>query len=173
MKPRDIAPTDRERVLPTDRYILSTTDLAGRITSVNDLFIEYSGYTEAELIGRQHNIVRHPDMPRAVFQLLWDAIAEGEQFMGYVKNLCKDGGFYWVFAHVSPITDARGQITGYRSVRRHARPEAIARVSALYADMLAAETAAGPRDAIAAGLRVLSAHLAAQGQGYEAMVAAL
>ena len=123
MKPRDIVPTKHERVLPNDRYILSTTDLAGRITSVNELFIEYSGYPEAELIGRQHNIVRHPDMPRAVFQLLWDAVAEGEQFMGYVKNLCKDGGFYWVFAHVSPITDARGQITGYRSVRRYARPD--------------------------------------------------
>lgn len=108
-----------------------------------------------------------------MFQLLWDAVTEGEQFMGYVKNLCRDGGFYWVFAHVSPITDARGQITGYRSVRRHARPEAIARVSALYAEMLAAEKAAGPRDAIAAGLGVLSAHLAAEGRGYEAMVAAL
>jgi hypothetical protein len=103
-------------------------------------------------------------MPRAVFQLLWDAVAEGEQFMGYVKNLCKDGSFYWVFAHVSPITDARGQITGYRSVRRHARPEAIAQVRALYAEMLAAEKAAGPRDAITAGLRVLSAHLAAEGK---------
>ena len=173
MKPRDIVPTKHERVLPTDRYILSTTDLAGRITSVNDLFVEYSGYTEAELIGCQHNIVRHPDMPRAVFQLLWDAVAEGEQFMGYVKNLCKDGGFYWVFAHVSPITDARGQITGYRSVRQHARPEAIAKVSVLYAAMLAAEKSAGPRDAIAAGLGVLSAHLAAEGKSYEAMVAAL
>ena len=112
-------------------------------------------------------------MPRAVFQLLWDAVAEGEQFMGYVKNLCRDGGFYWVFAHVSPITDARGQITGYRSVRRHARPEAIAKVSALYAAMLAAEKSAGPRDAIAAGLGVLSAHLAAGGRSYKAMVAAL
>ena len=173
MKPRDIVPTKHERVLPTDRYILSTTDLAGRITSVNDLFVEYSGYTEPELVGQQHNIVRHPDMPRAVFQLLWDAVAEGEQFMGYVKNLCKDGSFYWVFAHVSPITDARGQITGYRSVRRHARPEAIARVRVLYAEMLAAEKAAGPRDAITAGLRVLSAHLAAEGKSYEAMVAAL
>ena len=130
-------------------------------------------HTEPELVGQQHNIVRHPDMPRAVFQLLWDAVAEGEQFMGYVKNLCKDGSFYWVFAHVSPITDARGQITGYRSVRRHARPEAIARVRVLYAEMLAAEKAAGPRDAITAGLRVLSAHLAAEGQSYEAMVAAL
>ena len=78
-----------------------------------------------------------------------------------------------MFAHVSPITDAQGQITGYRSVRRYARPEAIATVRALYAEMLAAEKAAGPRDAIAAGLRVLSAHLAAQGQSYEAMLAAL
>jgi PAS domain S-box-containing protein len=109
MKPRHIVPNDSERILPTDRYILSTTDLAGRITSVNDLFVEYSGYTEPELVGQQHNIVRHPDMPRAVFQLLWDAVAEGEQFMGYVKNLCKDGSFYWVFAHVSPITDAWGR----------------------------------------------------------------
>ena len=78
MKPRTITPTDQERILPADRYILSTSDLSGRITSVNDLFIEFSGHPENDLLATQHNIVRHPDMPRAVYSIMWDAIKDGD-----------------------------------------------------------------------------------------------
>ena len=173
MKPRTITPTDQERILPADRYILSTSDLSGRITSVNDLFIEFSGHPENDLLATQHNIVRHPDMPRAVYSIMWDAIKDGDEFSGYIKNISKDGGFYWVYAHVLPITDAEGDLTGYRSVRHHASRTAIAKVAALYAEMLAAEKAAGPQDAIGAGLAVLRRHLAAAGMGYEQFIAHL
>jgi len=173
MKPKSIIPSANERILPPDRYILSTTDRTGRITSVNDLFVEYSGYTADELIGQQHNITRHPDMPRAVFWLAWDLLAAGEEFNGYVKNLCKDGSFYWVFSNIRPIISDSGEMTGYRSVRRHARPQSVAKVAGLYAAMLAAETDAGPREAIQAGMTVLTGHLQGQGMGYEAMVAKL
>ena len=173
MKPRNIRPTDFERILPQDEYILSTTDLAGRITSVNDLFVKFSGYSEAELLHSQHNIVRHPDMPRAVFSLCWDAITEGEEFSGYIKNLSKDGGFYWVYAHILPLRDKQEKIVGFRSVRRFASREAVAKVTPVYAEMLAAEKVAKAKDAVAAGLKVLGAKLAAQRLSYEQWVAKL
>lgn len=173
MKPRTLIPTDVERILPQDRYILSTTDLSGRITSVNDLFIEFSGYSEAELLHAQHNIIRHPDMPRAAFAICWDAISEGEEFFGYIKNMSKDGGFYWVFAHILPERNEQGEVVGFRSVRRCPSRAAVAGVEPVYAAMLAAEKAAGPREAIAAGTRVLAAHLAAAGMSYEQWVAKL
>lgn len=173
MKSREIVPNDHERILPVNRYILSTTDRSGRITSVNDLFIEHSGFSEDELLGMQHNIVRHPDMPRAVFWLAWDMLSAGEEFHGYIKNLCKDGAYYWVFSHILPITGADGEVAGYRSVRRHAKRDAVVKVAALYADMLAAERTADPKDAIQAGLNILSAHLARLGMSYEEMVAKL
>ena len=173
MKPRDLIPTQREKPMREGDYIVSTTDLDGRITSANPVLLEFSGYSEAELIGVQHNILRHPDMPRAVFRLAWDTIRHGEDFHGYIKNLAKDGGHYWVFAHIRPEYDANGEPTGYRSVRRCPRRDAVNKAAALYANMLAAEHAAGPRDAIDAGMAVLRAALAESGLGYEEFVAAL
>jgi PAS domain S-box-containing protein len=167
MKSRDIIPTNHERILPVDRYILSTTDLSGRITSANDLFIEYSGYSEAELIDVQHNIIRHPDMPRTVFWMMWEAIKDGEDFSGYVKNLSKDGGFYWVYAHILPLANTEGDVIGFRSVRRHPKREAVEKVAALYSEILAAELAAGPKNAIDAGLGVLRGYLVKTGLSYE------
>lgn len=173
MKSRIIVPRDIERIMREDEYIVSTTDPHGRITSVNDVFVEYSGYAREELLHAQHNILRHPDMPRAVFWLLWQALQAGEDFMGYVKNLSKDGTYYWVFAHILPERNADGEIAGYRSVRRAPRREAIARVAELYARMRAAEHAVAAKDAIPAGLRVLGEFLAAQDLSYEEMVARL
>ncbi|MBB5193327.1 PAS domain S-box-containing protein [Silvimonas terrae] len=154
-------------------YIVSSSDLAGRITVVNDVLIEYSGYTEAELMGRQHNILRHPDMPRALFWLIWETIKHGEDFQGYVKNLCKDGGFYWVHARISPQFDAEGHPTGYQSVRRKPARRAVDKAAVLYQHMLAAEAAVASADAVAAGLQVLQAELAAQQLAYEQWVARL
>ena len=175
MKPRDIVPTKHERVLPTDRYILSTTDLAGRITSVNDLFIEYSGYPEAELIGRQHNIVRDPDMPRAVFQLLWDAVAEGEQFMGYVKNLCRDGAFYWVFAHVTPSFDNDGKVTGYHSSRRVPDRRVLRDViEPLYGELLRTEAAhASSKEGLVASFAQLMSIVKSKAASYDELIFSL
>ncbi|MBT3490627.1 MAG: PAS domain S-box protein, partial [Gammaproteobacteria bacterium] len=87
MKQKHIVPTDRERVMRKEEFIVSKTDLTGRITYGNRIFIEFSGYSEAELLGAQHNIIRHPDMPRAVFNLLWDTIAQGNEIFAYVKNM--------------------------------------------------------------------------------------
>jgi len=173
LKSRDVTPTQVERVLDTGRYIISTTDTKGRIVTVNDALVEYSGYTVAELTGSHHNIVRHPDMPRTVFHMAWSSIQAGEDFSGYVKNLCKDGSYYWVFAHILPQTNEDGDITGFRSVRRAPRREGVEAIVPVYAAMLAAEKAAGPKDAVAAGSAVLREVLAARGQSYDQMVAML
>jgi PAS domain S-box-containing protein len=165
-----ITPTLKERVMRENDFIVSKTDLTGRITYCNEIFIELSGYSEAELLGAQHNIVRHPDMPRGVFQLLWDTIKSGRECFAYVKNMSKDGGYYWVFANVSPDHDERRQPTGYFSVRRKPRPEAVQAVTAIYAAMLEVETKAGPRDAVAASMAWLNGVLAEKGISYEEFV---
>jgi PAS domain S-box-containing protein len=170
MKSR-ITPTSAERSLGDEDFIVTKTDPKGRILYANRIFIALSGYTEAELLGSQHNIIRHPDMPRSVFKLLWDTIAAGQEFMGYVKNLAKDGSYYWVLATVTPDRDAQRNITGYTSVRRKPRADAVRAVSALYQEMLAAENRAGARDAIAAGNAVLQQ--AMNGKSYEQFVLAL
>lgn len=156
-----------------DDYIVSKTDTKGRITYANPIFIEFSGYTEAELIGAQHNIVRHPDMPRAAFWLAWDTIQKGKEFFAYVKNMSKDGGFYWVFTHITPDFDAQGNIVGYYSVRRCPSRKAIDTVAPLYEAMLAAERAAGSRDAIAAGAAVLTNVLEKASVSYEQLILSL
>ena len=173
MKSRTIIPTDVERVMKEDEYIVTTADIQGRITSANDVFVDYSGYSREELLGSQHNIVRHPDMPRSVFWLLWETLHDGEEFLGYVKNLSREGSFYWVFAHVLPKFNDEGEIEGYRSVRRAPRREAIVKVARLYAEMRAAEQVVSANDAIPAGLAVLSKFLAEHGMSYEQMVARL
>lgn len=170
---RGIQPTSVERVMREDDFIVSKTNAKGIITYGNPIFIEFSGYSETELLGSQHNIVRHPDMPRAAFKLVWDTISEGREFFGYVKNLARDGSFYWVFTHITPDLDARGQIIGYTSVRRCPKRGAIEKLVPVYQQMLAAETAAGPRDAIAAGTAVLQSVLTQAGMNYEELVFAL
>jgi PAS domain S-box-containing protein len=154
-------------------FIVSMTDLKGRITYGNRIFIEFSGYSSNELIGTQHNIIRHPDMPRAVFQLLWDKIQAGNECFAYVKNMSKDGGFYWVFANVTPTFDPDGKITGYMSVRRKPKLSGINVVSGLYAAMLAEEQKVGPANAIAASTRLLVNVLNEKGLSYDELVLAI
>ncbi len=154
-------------------FIVSMTDLKGRITYGNRIFIEFSGYREAELLGSQHNIIRHPDMPRAVFKLLWDTIQNKNECFAYVKNMSKDGGFYWVFTNVTPTFDPSGNITGYLSVRRRPRLSGIQTVTGLYAAMLEAEKKAGPVNAIAASTRILVDLLKEKGLSYDELVLAI
>lgn len=99
-----ITETPDELRFDENLFIVSKTDLKGNITYANDLFIEISGYTEKELIGAPHNILRHKDMPRAVFKLLWDKIQKGEEIFAYVKNRAKSGKYYWVHAYVTLFT---------------------------------------------------------------------
>ncbi|MDY0048426.1 MAG: PAS domain-containing protein [Thauera propionica] len=173
MKDKAITPTRNERVMREDDFIVSKTDLKGRITYGNEIFIEFSGYTEQELLGSQHNIIRHPDMPRAAFKLAWDTIQAGREFFAYVKNMSKDGGFYWVFTHITPDFGPKGEIVGYYSVRRCPRRDALAKIEPVYRQMLEAERAAGARDAISTGTKVLVDLLQQSRMSYEQLVFAL
>ncbi|MFO1303572.1 MAG: PAS domain-containing protein [Burkholderiales bacterium] len=108
---------DEEVPFPEGRLIVSSTDLEGVITAANQSFVAMSGYAKDELIGAPHHILRHPDMPAVAFKDLWDTISAGRKWSGYVKNLRKDGRYYWVFATVIPNV-RNGRIVAYTSVRR-------------------------------------------------------
>jgi aerotaxis receptor len=123
--------TSQETLVPNDQFIYSTTDLKGAITSVNDEFVRISGFTREELLGQNHNMVRHPDMPPEAFADLWLDLKAGRPWQGLVKNRRKDGGFYWVQANVSPIRE-NGRVVGYGSVRRQADRQTIAQAEAAY-----------------------------------------
>ncbi|MCX7238864.1 MAG: PAS domain-containing protein [Burkholderiales bacterium] len=170
MKHKSIVPTSHEKVMREDDFLVSKTDLKGRITYGNQIFIEYSGYSEQELLGAQHNIVRHPDMPRGVFRYLWDTLQAQKECFAYVKNMSKDGSFYWVFANVTPSLDAQGRVEGYFSVRRKPKPQTIGVVSDLYRKMLDEERRAGSKDACAVSLAVLTELLANKGASYESFI---
>jgi len=175
---KNISPTNKEIVMRDDDFIVSKTDAKGRLTYCNRIFIEFSGYSEPELLGQQHNIVRHPDMPRSVFNLLWQTIKSGNEFFGYVKNISADGSFYWVFANVTPSYKAgavatTGEIIGFFSVRRKPKPGKIKTISSIYQDMLAAEKQAGTRDAIAAGTKVLTDIIEPTGKDYREFILSL
>lgn len=110
--------TGVERFFGEDEIIVSKTNLKGHITYCNDVFQRIAGYSEKELLGAPHSIIRHPDMPRCVFALLWDTIQAGNEIFAYVINRCKNGDHYWVNAHVTPSWDSAGRIISYHSNRR-------------------------------------------------------
>ncbi len=139
--------------------ILSTTDLKGAVSYVNPDFIAISGFNEAELLGRNHNIVRHPDMPPAAFAHLWQTLKSGRPWMGLVKNRCKNGDHYWVSAYATPVL-RNGQVVEYQSVRTRAEPELVARAEQLYAELIKGRTPRQlrpPRLGLAARLSLLAA----------------
>ncbi len=156
-----------------DDFIVSKTDLTGRITYGNRIFQEFAGYGESELIGEQHNIIRHPDMPRAAFNLAWDLIKAEKEFFGFVKNMASDGSFYWVFTHITPSYNRHGKVIGYLSVRRKPRPDSVKIVDGLYKQMLEIEKNAGPKQAIEASTRFLVDFLTQKETSYEELVLAL
>lgn len=172
MKPK-ITPRNAEVEVPKGRFIVSKTDLTGRITYVNRTFMEVADYTEADLLRQQHNIIRHPDMPRGAFQFLWDEIKQGREFFAYVKNLASNGAYYWVFANITPDYDDRGKVQGYYSVRRRPSPEAIAAIQPVYAEMLRIEKASSPKEAPFASVKWLSQQLEQMGKSYEQFVLGL
>lgn len=122
--------TQRERSLGSEQ-LMSTTDLKGIITDVNNAFVQVSGFSREELIGKSHNIVRHPDMPPAAFEQLWAALKQGKSWMGLVKNRCKNGDHYFVDAHVTPVFEG-DRVVGYQSVRVAPERNVITRAENLY-----------------------------------------
>lgn len=135
-----ITPTSTEVSFHEPDLIVSKTDLKGRLTYVNEVFCKIAGYTEAELLGQPHSIIRHPDMPRAVFKLLWDTVLAGREIFAYVKNMAKNGDYYWVLAHVTPSYDEQHQIIGFHSNRRVPDRAIVANtIVPLYAEVLQEE----------------------------------
>jgi PAS domain S-box-containing protein len=166
----DVQPTNEELVMRDNEFIISKTDLQGKITYANRTFIEYSGFTEQELLGAPHSIIRHPDMPRGVFKLLWDTVQNGTEICAYVKNMAKSGAYYWVFANVTPVTDIMGKTVGYYSVRRKPKREAIQSIEPLYREMLQAEQRSAAKDAPAASLSLTVEKLREMGIEYDEFI---
>ena len=137
-------PIDEEIILDPKRYIVSETDEKGRITFANDYFMEVAGYTQEELIGQPHNIVRHPDMPRVVFKLLWETIKAGKNINAVVKNLAKDGRYYWIFTEFEIRKDTdTGEIIGYHASRKTISKHVIEIIADLYKELLKIEKDSG------------------------------
>lgn len=122
----------KEHVLKSDDFLVSQTDDKGVIRFANDDFCKIAGYSIEELIGKQHNIVRHPDMPKAAFKELWQTIKSGKVWTGFVKNKTKNGGFYWVFATIYPMKNPTDGATLYMSCRRKASVQEIEEAQNLY-----------------------------------------
>ena len=159
------AATSTEIFFGEDELIVSKTDIKGRITYANDAFVRVSGYTERELVGAPHSILRHPDMPRCVFWLLWETIAKGNEI---------SGDFYWVLAHVTPTFGANNQIVAYHSNRRVPDRGAVAKAEALYAQLLMVESAhADRKDGMQAGIAAVLDLLAQNKIGYDEFVFSL
>ncbi|WP_127475236.1 PAS domain-containing methyl-accepting chemotaxis protein [Sulfurivermis fontis] len=136
--------TQRERTYGDDVTITSLTDLKGTITYANRDFIDISGFSEEELIGKNHNIVRHPDMPPIAFQDLWDTIKRGQSWRGIVKNRCKNGDHYWVDAYVTPVYEG-DKVVGYQSVRSRPARQQVEAAAQLYAKLRSDDKARLPK----------------------------
>ncbi len=134
-----IKPTGVERKLGENEIIVSKTDPSGRIMYVNQTLLKISDFTEEDLLGQQHSIVRHPEMPRSVFKLLWETIQSGQEIFAYVVNLTKFGDHYWVFAHITPSFDEAGNIIGFHSNRRAPDAKGVQSAQALYKVLLEEE----------------------------------
>ena len=174
MARRDVPLTGVERFFEPDEVIVSKTDLKGRITYANCVFQRVAGYTEEELLGVPHSIVRHPDMPRCVFKLLWDTLGAGQEIFAYVVNRAKNGDHYWVFAHVTPSYDTNGTIVGYHSSRRVPERSAIDKVIPLYRTLLEIEESHPDRkQGMDAAFNTVVALLKEKGIGYDEFVFSL
>ena len=133
-------PTGVERTFDSNEFIVSKTDLKGRLTYVNKVFMDIADYNEAELIGQPHSIIRHPDMPRSVFHLLWGTVQQQKEIFAYVVNMTKSGDHYWVLAHVTPSYNLDMQHVGYHSNRRVPCRQALDTIIPLYKELRSIES---------------------------------
>jgi len=149
--------TNKEYVLSDEEFIVSKTDTKGYITYCNRVFVKAAGWSRFELIGANHNLIRHPHMPKIAFKILWDLIQAKKEFFGFVKNLRKDGGFYWVFAYITADVDLNGNIVGYTSFRKKPSRKGIETLEPIYKQLVEAEK----RDGISASYELLKEVLGA------------
>ncbi len=166
-----VTPVDEEITFASHDIIVSKTDLKGRILYANDVFCRVAEMATKDVIGQPHSIIRHPDMPRAVFKLLWDQISSGREIFAYVKNMSATGKYYWVLAHVTPTRGADGSIIGYHSNRRVPPRRGLDAIKPLYAELLKIERAhKNGQEALAASSAHLKAALAKAGQDYDSFI---
>jgi PAS domain S-box-containing protein len=167
-----ITPTGVEQTFNPDKIIVSKTDPKGIITYANAIFLDVAGYTEPEVLGQPHNMIRHPDMPRCIFKLLWDTVQQGKELFAYVNNLCKNGDNYWVYAHVTPNFDDNKNIIGYHSSRRVPKPDALEYIKKLYTDLLniEAQHPNSPKEALNASTNALENILKEKGLSYDEFI---
>lgn len=169
-----IRPTGVESLLDEEELIVSKTDLKGRITYANDVFIRMAKYSYKELIGAPHSLIRHPDMPRCVFKLLWDTLESKREIFAYVVNMAKDGSHYWVFAHVTPTFDDQGHIVGYHSNRRKPDRGPVERIAPIYKALCAEEARhANAKEGMRASFDVMVGLLKQKGLAYDEFVLSL
>jgi len=138
-----IIPTNEEHTVTNVDIIVSKGDEKGDITYANPIFFKLAGYTQAELLEKPHSIIRHPDMPKIIFKYLWDTIQAGNDVKAFVKNLCKDGGYYWIIAHVRVATNPDGSFRNYVSTRKGMSVSARAIIEPLYKELREAEDDGG------------------------------
>lgn len=167
--------TGIERTFDRDEIIVSKTDLTGRLTYGNGVFVRLAGYDERFLIGSPHSVIRHPEMPRCVFKLLWDTIGAGKEIFAYVVNRSSNGDHYWVFAHVTPSRDAAGKIVGYHSNRRVPDRRILNQtILPLYKNLLAEESRhTNRKEGMNAGFGMLLDLLKQKGMSYDKLIFSL
>jgi len=172
---RDQSVTGVEVYFDDDDIIVSKTDLKGNLMYCNDVFLAIAGYTENECLGQPHSMIRHPDMPRCIFKLLWDTIQEGREIFAYVMNRTKTGDHYWVLAHVTPSRDASGSIIGYHSNRRVPDRDVLENtIIPLYKNLLEEEKRhSNGKEALAASFAMVVDLLKQKGMEYDEFVATL
>ena len=156
-------PTDVEHKVSSVDMIVSKSDAEGNITYTNPIFMKISGYSAGELLDKPHSILRHPDMPKVIFKYLWDNLKAGKNVTAYVKNLCKDGGYYWVLATVKVSTNPDGSFRNYMSTRKCITEGAKAAIGTLYTKLLEIEKS----DGVEASEKALMDFLAENGQSAE------
>jgi len=171
----EVSLTGVERFFKDDEIIVSKTDLKGRMTYVNDLFLKLADYTEQECLGEPHAKIRNPEMPRCIFKLLWDTIQDGRELFAYVVNRSANGDHYWVLAHVTPSKDLDGNVVGYHSNRRVPDRTILENtIIPLYKKLLAEEHKhANSKEGMAASMKMITDLLAENGMEYDEFIAGL
>jgi hypothetical protein len=172
---RDAHVTGKERYFGDDDIIVSKTDLRGRIVYANRLFMRLADLDEGDCLDEPHSLVRHPDMPRTVFHLLWETVQAGREIFAYVKNRSMNGDHYWVYAHVTPSFDSNNKVIGYHSTRRNPNRDTLQRkVMPLYAKILQVEHSVPDRkEGMQRGIAMFNDVLKAEGKAYDEFVLTL
>ncbi|MDD5157752.1 PAS domain-containing protein [Sulfurimonas sp.] len=157
------------KIMQDEDFIVSKTDLQGRIIYCNKIFMDMAEYSESELLGKAHSIIRHPDMPKAVFRFLWETIPKKQEIFAYVINKTKNGNDYWVYANITASLDENGKVVDYYSVRRKPNQKALDTIIPLYKKMVDIEKSSG----VDASFKVLTDILKEKGVSYDELIISL